>query len=202
MGGFSVKFFFYLLIIDNLSQRFMQTEIVPDDSAGISSPIILARIRAVVQNSTAPSWMNNGSWKALPGPSNTYEWRLFCTVYIPVALISLSGAASGSAAVRFRAVLSHTMSLVGVVWLMEQGYTAKECADRYLENIRRYVEGLLVLYPNTSYVPKHHMAFHIYDFLQLFGPANSWCTTPFEYLTTQLKHLETGNAPYTCLQYI
>ena len=85
------------------------------------------------------------------------------------------------------------MALVSAVRLVFQTSTNKERAERYLENITRYVSNLHIIHPGSSFVPNHHMAFHIYDFLRLYGPAYSWWTFPFERIIGQLQCVKTNN---------
>ncbi|PIL27307.1 hypothetical protein GSI_10454 [Ganoderma sinense ZZ0214-1] len=49
------------------------------------------------------------------------------------------------------------------------------------------------LYPGLDCESIHHMAFHIYDFLELFGPVHSWWAFPFERLIGQLQRLPTNH---------
>lgn len=61
--------------------------------------------------------------------------------------------------------------------------------NRYQNYIKRYVGRLTTLYPNTQHQSIHHVAFHIYDFLILFGPVHSWWCFPFERLIGHLQRI-------------
>jgi len=55
---------------------------------------------------------------------------------------------------------------------------------------------LYELHPHTAAHrkrPNVHAAFHIYDFLLLFGPVMSWWTFPFEHLIGVLQRINTNN---------
>ncbi|KAJ6537918.1 hypothetical protein B0H19DRAFT_962152 [Mycena capillaripes] len=57
-----------------------------------------------------------------------------------------------------------------------------ECATAYRTFLKTWVEGLTVHHPHTLHHAKRpnvHVAFHIYDFLLLFGPVISWWCFPF-----------------------
>ena len=59
----------------------------------------------------------------------------------------------------------------------------------YRENLASWVRDLKVLHPESNHCVNGHMAFHIYDFLWLFGPVHSWWCFPFERLIRQLQRL-------------
>ena len=134
---------------------------------------------------------------ASAGTIKAHEWRLLCTIHIPVALISMWGLdtvhSSPSIADRCQKMLNHTMLLVAAVRLALRTVTDKAIAERYLENIKDYVHDLQQIYPEAPLVPNYHMAFHIYNFLRLFGPAYSWWTFPYEQLIGQLQCKSTRN---------
>lgn len=52
-----------------------------------------------------------------------------------------------------------------------------------------YIVGIKELFPEYKLVPNHHMALHIAEYLQLFGPVYSWWTFPFEHLIGMLQHM-------------
>ncbi|KAG2740643.1 hypothetical protein P692DRAFT_20880781 [Suillus brevipes Sb2] len=52
-----------------------------------------------------------------------------------------------------------------------------------------YVGKLKEIHPTFSLRPNHHVSFHLYDFLLLFGPAHSWWCFPFEHLIGILQRL-------------
>ena len=85
------------------------------------------------------------------------------------------------------------MLLVAAVRLALCTVTDKAIVERYLENIKDYVHDLQQIYPEAPLVPNYHMAFHIYDFLELFGPVHSWWSFPFERLIGQLQRVPTNH---------
>ena len=88
-----------------------------------------------------------------------------------------------------KAALNHTMSLVSAIYLACARMTTTERASAYHTCIASYVGNLQNLYPTISLRPNHHAAFHIYDYLVLFGPVHSWWTFPFERLIGVLQCL-------------
>ncbi|KAJ7613951.1 hypothetical protein FB45DRAFT_758993 [Roridomyces roridus] len=62
--------------------------------------------------------------------------------------------------------------------------------------LKTWVDGLVVHHPHTqnhAKRPNIHVAFHIYDFLLLFGPVISWWCFPFERVIGYLQKIHTSN---------
>jgi len=114
-------------------------------------------------------------------------------VYLPIALISLWGMGtvhkSSANAIYLHAVLHHTMDLVCAVSIACLRTMTLDQMDAYLQYLKFWVSGLKDLHPSSNHIINGHMAFHIYDFLQLFGPAQSWWCFPFEWLIGHLQHI-------------
>ncbi|KIK17456.1 hypothetical protein PISMIDRAFT_71177, partial [Pisolithus microcarpus 441] len=151
-------------------------------------------IRDVICNCSTPSWFgsvpkNFGDQAA--GTIKADEWRSLITVYIPIALISLWGASNSGS--DLQSVLDHTMDLVSVVYLSCSRTMTIEWARAYCSCITRYVGNLTSIHPNFNLRPNHHAAFHIYDYLILFGPVHSWWTFPFEQLIGILQCLPSNH---------
>ncbi|KAG2071044.1 hypothetical protein BDR04DRAFT_1016951 [Suillus decipiens] len=66
--------------------------------------------------------------------------------------------------------------------------TAKR-THAYCSHIACYVGNLKTIYATFSLHPNYHAAFHIYNYLLLFGPAYSWWCFSFEHLIGILQHL-------------
>ncbi|KIK32678.1 hypothetical protein CY34DRAFT_100947, partial [Suillus luteus UH-Slu-Lm8-n1] len=143
-------------------------------------------VRDVIQQITVPSWFTSvpGDFgSASAGTMKADEWRSLITVYIPIALLSLWGAGtshpSDEVSTRLRDVLDHTMELVCAVYLACARTTTAWRAHAYRTHIANYVGNLKKIHPTFALHPNHHAAFHIYDYLLLFGPAHSWWCFPF-----------------------
>lgn len=85
--------------------------------------------------------------------------------------------------------LDHTMSLVCALIIACKRVTTNDRASSYRAHITKYIGQLQVVYPALNYRSNHHVSFHIYDFLLLFGPIHSWWTYPFERLIGILQRL-------------
>ena len=157
---------------------------------------VIERIREIIQDILTPSWFESpprNFGEASAGSIKAAEWRSLIMVYIPIALISVWGAHSpDSDAI---AALDHTMSLVSAVYLACARTMTLERASAYRSCIASYVGNLKSVYPSSSLRPNHHAAFHIYDYLVLFGPVQSWWTFPFERLIGVLQRLPSNHKP-------
>ncbi|KIP01754.1 hypothetical protein PHLGIDRAFT_80148 [Phlebiopsis gigantea 11061_1 CR5-6] len=134
---------------------------------------------------------------ATGGSPKASEWRMFFTVYLPVALVSLWGEngshLDGPNQAHLRRVLDNTMALVSAVTVASFHYMTHERAAAYLQYIRMYVSGLPELYPHLEPRTNEHVAFHIHDFLLLYGPVRSWWCFPFERLVGVLQNLNSNH---------
>lgn len=166
----------------------------------LSTPETVEHIRRVIRETETPSWLSsvkrNFGGKGI-GTIKADQWRTFCTVHIALALISLWGQgtthASPHISGRLRKVLDHTMELVCAVRLACLRKTSRDRAKAYLEHITKYVKDLKTIHPDAKYLPNMHLAFHIYDFLLLFGPVHSWWCFPFERLIGILQRMRSNH---------
>ena len=149
-----------------------------------------------------PSWLKKSIiprdfGDTLAGTIKAHKWHLLCTIHVPVALISMWGLdtvhLSPSIADCCQKMLNHTMLLIAAVRLALLTITDKAIMERYLENIKDYIHDLQQIHSKAPLVPNYHMAFHIYNFLSLFGPAYSWWTFLYEQLIGQLQCTSTSN---------
>lgn len=112
------------------------------------------------------------------------EWRWLSTFYLPVALILKWGSGtshpSPDIARLYRRVLDFTMRLVEAMILTCKRYQSRGRAQSYLDLYTDYMRLMDELFPHIKAKPSHHAAFHIYDFIILFGPLYSWWCFPFE----------------------
>lgn len=164
-----------------------------------------------LQHIVVPTWLtsvphNLGS--ALHGKLKADQWRFLGTAYLPLSLIRLWGLPTNDArSIRCREILEVTMHLVSAVIIATSHTTSTKNAESYLFHMQAYVTGIKRLFPKYKFVSNHHMAFHIKDYLVLFGPVHAWWTFPFERLIGMLQRMpnngkigeleETISASYT-----
>ncbi|EIW58367.1 uncharacterized protein TRAVEDRAFT_148483 [Trametes versicolor FP-101664 SS1] len=163
----------------------------------LSTPEVIARIQEVIRDAATPSWLSSvpkNFGEARAGTLKADEWRILCTVYLPLALVSLWGSGATYAASRdaefLLKVLDNTMMLVSAVLVLCKRTMSSRRARKYREYLARWLDGVQKLHPERySDRTNNHMAFHIFDFLKLFGPVYSWWCFPFERLIGHLQRL-------------
>jgi len=169
----------------------------------VVTPDVMECIREIIKNTQTPSWISSvpkDFGEPTTGSIKADEWRILFTIYIPLALILMWGEGSShpDETVRSyaRAVLDSTMHLVCAVIIACRRVTSEARARRYREHMKAYVEDIRDgLYPDLSLKPNHHVAFHIYDFLLLFGLMCSWWCFPFERLIGHLQRIPNNHQP-------
>ncbi|KAG2059963.1 hypothetical protein BDR06DRAFT_979690 [Suillus hirtellus] len=121
---------------------------------------------------------NFGETKA--GTLKADEWHTLTTLYLPIALVSLWGEGSthctSEITVNHCVILDHMMALVSAVHI--------------------------VLLPHAPHRTNGHMALHVWDYLQLFGPVRSWWCFPYEHLIGQLQQLPNNHIFDTVLTFV
>jgi hypothetical protein len=151
---------------------------------------VIEAVRNVIVKVKKPSWVRtvprNFGDKAA-GTPKADEWRMLYTIFLPIALVLLWG--RGVPTSRNRHVLEVTMCLVSLVLAACQNTMTAQSANDYRGYLVRYLDGVKEHFPDAKMVPNMHVAFHIYDFLFLFGPVRSWWTFPFERIIGRLQQL-------------
>lgn len=172
------------------------------DSSLLVNENVMQRIHNVIKNTTTPSWIrsvpsNFGARNA--GTLKADEWRMLFTVFLPIALISVWGDGtihhSDSARKRALSVLDITMHLVTAVTISCMGSLTPMLADTYLKSISLWTEGVYREFPKSPVTTNVHMAFHVFDFMFLFGPVRSWWCFAFERLIGHLGRLPHNHVP-------
>ncbi|CAK5272843.1 unnamed protein product [Mycena citricolor] len=157
-------------------------------------------IQRVIKQTTTPAWVdsvpsNYGDSHA--GTIKAAEWRILATIYLPIALVILWGDHDPSEqSTRMLQMLDHTMALFSAVILVSRYTMTPLRASKYRSLLKQWVDGLPTNHPHTqshAMRPNVHMAFHIYDFLILFGPIISWWTFPFERVIGFLQKINTND---------
>jgi hypothetical protein len=115
------------------------------------------------------------------------EWKIFCTVNLPITLTRLWG--SKPETNRYHRMLKNYMDLVAAIQIAtKRSITALDLIlyDGYMKS---YLQGLLELYPHMKLTPYHHLSLHFSTHLRRFGPTHAWRCYPFERYNGQLQKL-------------
>jgi hypothetical protein len=144
---------------------------------------VLQRIHQAVKEITIPTWTAKPPANVgLPaaGTLKADNWRVLFEIYVPLALLSLWGQESPIAvhnAAQMANVLETSMFLTCASLNMAKRRPTPQDRERLRECWRSYIQRIKQHFPGFS-IPSHHLAFHIPDFVDLFGPVhNFWCFT-------------------------
>lgn len=154
----------------------------------------LREVRNDMRATVLPSWMNAGpshpgetKW----GKMKADEWRVFCSVHLPITLIRLWGSANESE--REHEILTNFMHLVTAVDLASRRELKDRHIHRYEKHIVEYLKTLLILYPGTTLVPNQHRSLHYGVHLRRWGPSHAWRCFAFERYNGLLQNLFTNS---------
>ena len=65
----------------------------------------------------------------------------------------------------------------------------------YLSHMVQYCKELKCLFPDYGYLANHHGAFHILEFMTLYGPVHRWWSYPYEHMIGMLQRILTNHKP-------
>ncbi|KAF7333828.1 Glycoside hydrolase family 92 protein [Mycena venus] len=151
-------------------------------------------VQDVIANTTVPAWVNHvpkNYGEKGAGSIKADEWRLLGTIYLPIALVILWGEQSQKAE-----LLKQSMALFQATTIVCRFGTSPERASAFRNHLKEWVDKLYSCHPHTTVHKKRtnvHVAFHIYDFLLLFGPVLSWWCFPIERLIGVLQKINSNN---------
>lgn len=144
-----------------------------------------------------PSWVSPAppNWgTAKRGKLSADQWRVICTVHLPITLIRLWGLGSD----REKDLLVHFMDLVNAVRIANLRVSSQTQVEAYNFHILRYVSNIERYYPDTHLLPTHHVALHIGDGIELFGPVHARSTPFFERYINFLHRVNTNQKLGLC----
>nr|GAT48239.1 predicted protein [Mycena chlorophos] len=154
-------------------------------------------IQRVIAETATPSWVNgvpSNYGESSAGTIKADEWRTLSTIYVPIALVLLWG--DGLEDARLQGMLDHSMALFSAVVLVCRHSITRERTETYRALLKLWVDGLETHHPHTrahARRPNIHLAFHVFDFLILFGPIIAWWSFPFERMIGFLQNINTNH---------
>lgn len=125
-----------------------------------------------MRRTVLPTWISPAppNWgTSQRGKLSADNWRVICTIHLPVTLIRLWSDSSE----RKKLILAHFMDLVSAVQIANMRITSEHQIQSYNNYMTRYISGIKTLFPDQNLKPAHHAALHIGDMLGLFGPNHS-----------------------------
>jgi hypothetical protein len=149
------------------------TKAPPANSAVLGKDVMEA-VWADMALTELPSWVSDvpPNWgTSTRGKLSANNWRVICTVHLPITLIRLWG--GDETAKPWRDILENFMDLVRAVQIGNLRSISKEEIKLYEHYIFRYVTNFKSLYKLAKVKPIHHAALHYGDILRGFGPAHT-----------------------------
>jgi hypothetical protein len=128
-----------------------------------------------------PSWVSDvpSNWGTpTRGKLSANNWRVICTVHLPITLIRLWG--SDDAPEDRKSKLENFMDLVRAVQIANLHSISKKEIEQYERYIFRYLTTFKLLYKLAKVKPIHHAALHYGDILWGFGPTHTHSAAFYE----------------------
>lgn len=122
------------------------------------------------------------------GKLSADQWRVLCTLYLPITLIGLWSQGDK----RKKDMLNNFMRLVVAVRIASMRSTSKRLIEIYEVSMWMYLKTMKELYPHAVVKPNHHMALHLGDFLESLGPVHAYRSFAFERFNYVLQKLHTN----------
>ncbi|KAJ3930463.1 MAG: hypothetical protein NXY57DRAFT_898061 [Lentinula lateritia] len=156
------------------------------------------RVSQAIREVTVPSWISKPSeYIGLPraGTPKADNWRQLFAIFLPLALLSMWQVCSPTAvsdATEMSSVLDTSLYLTCALIAMTKHKSTLQDRLNFREYLRQHLLGLKLNFPGWI-LPSHHVSFHIFDYMDLFGPVhNFWCF-PGERLISRLRSITINN---------
>ncbi|KAJ3765622.1 hypothetical protein FB446DRAFT_654975 [Lentinula raphanica] len=153
----------------------------------IDSSRLLARVQQVIQEVITPAWLSKppqDTGTARAGTLKADHWRKLVTVHVPLAMLSMWTEDSPVAAPDAHlmgAALETSMHLTCAAILMTKINLTAERRQLFQQHLIRHIEGIKQNFAGFIF-PSHHLALHIYDFMEEFSGVRHFWAFPFEKL--------------------
>ncbi|KAJ3735859.1 hypothetical protein DFJ43DRAFT_1150625 [Lentinula guzmanii] len=169
-------------------------------STPIDSPALLRRVQQAVSEVVTPAWVTNpppnvGLYEA--GVLKADNWRTLFAIHVPLATLSLWKEASPLAAANacdMASVMDTVMHLVCASLVMTKRKLSMSRREQFRHLLRLHIMGLKQNFPGWIF-PSHHLAFHIFEFMDLFSGVRHWWLFPFEKMIGKLQRIPTNHKP-------
>jgi len=147
----------------------------------IDSGKVLGRIHKALEEVVVPLGITKPPFNVgLPaaGTLKADNWRVLFEIHVPLALLSLWGEGSPIAAdhvADMAGALETAMFLTCAILDMAKRRPTLQDRTRFRDCYRRHIECLKAHFPGFA-IPSHHLVFHIFDYMELYGSVhNFWC---------------------------
>ncbi|RXW12087.1 hypothetical protein EST38_g13767 [Candolleomyces aberdarensis] len=145
---------------------------VPKRTTVVLGNTILPAVAEDNRKTLLPRWVDPAPIRAgqkKQGKLSADQWRSFCTIHLVITLIRLWGNLPEDS--RRYQMLTNFIDLVNAVEVASMLTTSAEHMSVFRVSMSRYLVNLKTLYKEAAIVQNHHLALHIPDFLELWGPS-------------------------------
>lgn len=153
-------------------------------------------------NVVKPTWVTSvPTTLSSSGPKlKSDQWRMVGSLFLPITLIRLWSTVDpdDEDSKQRHELLNLTMLLLSAVAVASSRVTSANNAAEFLKLMLEYLKELQRLFPDYKCHSIHHMAFHIKDFLLMYGPVHGWWAFPFERMIGTLQRIPTNHKPGKC----
>lgn len=128
-----------------------------------------------------PTWIKRAVpvlGKASFGRLKADEWRNLFSIQLPLILPAYWCSHENQE----RSLLHNFFHLVCAVNCALKRTITVESIASYRHHIHEYLQSSSILFEDVKLAPNHHMAMHLADCLEMFGPVRSWWSFPMERL--------------------
>ncbi|KIK51587.1 hypothetical protein GYMLUDRAFT_181269, partial [Collybiopsis luxurians FD-317 M1] len=150
---------------------------------------VLEEVNRDMKTTILPNWVSRvrEKWGTKAGGTlGADEWRTLCSISLIISLVCIWGYKHNEESRHFQMLLNF-LDLVHALHAFNLCETSSAHQAYYLFHILKYLQGLLILFPDISLKPNHHYAIHAADDLKLMGPPHARSSPVFEHLNHVLQ---------------
>ncbi|KAH7870084.1 uncharacterized protein C8R40DRAFT_997350, partial [Lentinula edodes] len=149
-------------------------------------------IQPDMKRTILPTWIQSPppNWGTpAQGKLSADEYKVVCSISLVITLIRVWGYGTENLQSRRFQMLLNYLDLVHAIRVLLLRETSRKSRDYYRSHIQRYLETVLVLYPDFTLKPNHHFSLHVLTDLETMGPGHARSTPVFERINHSLQEL-------------
>jgi hypothetical protein len=163
---------------------------MPKGRAVIGAEIV-CEINRDISRTVLPSWLASGPSRfnaSEHGKLKADEWKTVILVRLVVTLARVWSFRGP----RHKILLDHFMHLVVALIIAGGNTVDKTKAKFYKKAYGAYLDGIVEHYPTAKVKPNTHLAYHVGDLLDGWGPTHAWRCYVFERYNGILQNFQTN----------
>ena len=138
-----------------------------------NASVLVEHIRQALNEIETPSWYDTPPrdfFDPKAGSIKAAEWRNLYELYAPLSMIRMWGTTQGNDAsdVANKEILKGAMSLVCALLVLCKDHQSDQRAQSYRQHLKAWMDRTHASFPEYTFKPTDHAAFHMYEFIKLF----------------------------------